>query len=75
MYRFFTTGDVLGGDAYCLGALHLYTPLPFRPSATGFWDLFRTHLFVNAGNCGRVQDFNFGKYGYGHYLSISFHVD
>lgn len=32
--------------------LHLFTPLPFRPGKGGFGELFRTHLFVNAGNVG-----------------------
>lgn len=37
---------------YWAGALHLYTPLPFRPGCGGFGELFRTHFFVNAGNIG-----------------------
>ncbi|XP_015432212.1 PREDICTED: sorting and assembly machinery component 50 homolog A [Dufourea novaeangliae] len=40
----------LGGDAYWALALHLYTPLPFRPGRNGFGDLFRLHGFVNGGN-------------------------
>ncbi|CAB1331730.1 unnamed protein product [Coregonus sp. 'balchen'] len=43
-------GDFLGGEAYWAGAVHLYTPLPFRPGKGGFGDLFRTHFFLNAGN-------------------------
>ncbi|CAB1323551.1 unnamed protein product, partial [Coregonus sp. 'balchen'] len=43
-------GDYLGGEAYWAGAVHLYTPLPFRPGKGGFGDLFRTHFFLNAGN-------------------------
>ncbi|XP_017772030.1 PREDICTED: sorting and assembly machinery component 50 homolog B [Nicrophorus vespilloides] len=43
-------GDALGSLCYFSGGLHLYTPLPFRPGKGGFGELFRTHLFVNAGN-------------------------
>uniref|UniRef100_A0A8C8C0X7 POTRA domain-containing protein n=1 Tax=Oncorhynchus tshawytscha TaxID=74940 RepID=A0A8C8C0X7_ONCTS len=43
-------GDYLGGEVYWAGAVHLYTPLPFRPGKGGFGDLFRTHFFLNAGN-------------------------
>ncbi|KAL5006426.1 hypothetical protein ScPMuIL_015232 [Solemya velum] len=48
-------GNALGADAYWLGALHLYTPLPFRPGKGGFGELFRTHLFINAGHLGSVS--------------------
>lgn len=41
---------------YWAGALHLYTPLPFRPGCGGFGELFRTHFFVNAGNIGNWAD-------------------
>ncbi|KAK9745390.1 Omp85 superfamily domain [Popillia japonica] len=43
-------GNALGGDVYWSGGLHLFTPLPFRPGKGGFGDIFRTHLFLNAGN-------------------------
>lgn len=49
-------GYSLGGDAYWAVALHLYTPLPFRPGRHGFGDLFRLHGFVNSGN---VSNFTF----------------
>lgn len=51
-------GNALGADTYCLGALHLYTPLPFKPGEGGFGELFRSHFFLNVGNCGNMQDFN-----------------
>ncbi|XP_045177155.2 sorting and assembly machinery component 50 homolog [Mercenaria mercenaria] len=54
-------GNALGGDMYCMGALHLYTPLPFRPGKGGFGELFRSHFFVNAGNCGNFQTFSFDQ--------------
>ncbi|XP_060592599.1 sorting and assembly machinery component 50 homolog [Ruditapes philippinarum] len=54
-------GNALGGDMYCMGALHLYTPLPFRPGIGGFGDLFRSHFFINAGNCGNFQSFSFDQ--------------
>ncbi|RZF43409.1 hypothetical protein LSTR_LSTR001670 [Laodelphax striatellus] len=44
--------NFIGGTLYWAGALHLYAPLPFKPGAGGIGDLFRTHLFVNAGNVG-----------------------
>lgn len=43
-------GNALGGLMYWAAGLHLYTPLPFRPHRGGFGELFRTHLFVTAGN-------------------------
>ena len=61
-YNFFFPGNALGADTYCLGALHLYTPLPFKPGEGGFGELFRSHLFVNVGNCGNMQDFNLREY-------------
>ena len=42
------------GSIYWLGGLHLYTPLPHRPSKGSFGDLFRIHFFCNAGNLGNV---------------------
>lgn len=48
-------GNALGADTYWLAALHLYTPLPFRPGKGGFGELFRTHLFVNAGNLANLK--------------------
>uniref|UniRef100_A0A8C4NLD6 SAMM50 sorting and assembly machinery component n=1 Tax=Eptatretus burgeri TaxID=7764 RepID=A0A8C4NLD6_EPTBU len=46
----YAESDFLGGDAYWAAGLHLYTPLPFGPGRPGFGDIFRTHLFINAGN-------------------------
>jgi len=48
-------GNSLGGTLYWAGGLHLYGPLPFRPGAGGLGDLFRTHMFMNAGNVGSFQ--------------------
>jgi len=45
-------GNSLGGTMYWATGLHIYGPLPFRPGRGGFGDLFRTHLFMNAGNVG-----------------------
>ncbi|XP_075209779.1 sorting and assembly machinery component 50 homolog [Lycorma delicatula] len=53
----FNDGSFIGGMMYWSGALHLYSPLPFRPRAGGLGDYIRTHIFINAGNLG---DFNFG---------------
>ncbi|XP_015586896.1 sorting and assembly machinery component 50 homolog isoform X2 [Cephus cinctus] len=43
-------GNSIGGDVYWALALHLYTPLPFRPGRNSFGDLFRLHGFINGGN-------------------------
>jgi outer membrane protein insertion porin family len=51
-------GDALGSLAYWASGLHLFTPLPFRPGRGGFGDLFKTHLFITAGNVG---DFRLGQ--------------
>lgn len=56
-------GAALGGEAYWLAGLHLYTPLPFRPGRGGFGDLFRTHFFLNAGNLHNVDYSSFGDSG------------
>ncbi|KYB27071.1 sorting and assembly machinery component 50 homolog [Tribolium castaneum] len=45
-------GDALGSMAYWASGLHLFSPLPFRPGRGGFGDLFKTHLFITAGNVG-----------------------
>jgi len=45
-------GSSLGGTMYWASGLHLYTPLPFRPGKGGLGDLFRSHMFVTAGNIG-----------------------
>lgn len=45
----------LGADAFWAAGLHLYTPLPFRPGRGGFGDLFRLHLFANAGNAQNME--------------------
>jgi len=48
----------LGGLMYWAAGLHLYAPIPLAgmTKASGFFDLFRTHMFVNAGNL--VSDSN-----------------
>lgn len=43
-------GNSIGGGIYWAAALHVYTPLPFRPGRNSFGDLFRLHGFVNGGN-------------------------
>lgn len=48
-------GYATGGSIYWLGGLHLYTPLPHRPSKGSFGDSFRIHLFCNAGSLGNVS--------------------
>lgn len=45
----------LGADAFWAAGLHLYTPLPFRPGRGGFGDLFRMHVFANAGNAQNIE--------------------
>ncbi|KAJ3652126.1 hypothetical protein Zmor_018119 [Zophobas morio] len=54
-------GDALGSLAFWSSGLHLFTPLPFRPGRGGFGDLFKTHLFITAGNIGdfKISDQNF----------------
>lgn len=47
-------GNSIGGEIYWAGALHIYTPLPFRPGRNSFGDLFRLHGFVNAGNLSNI---------------------
>ncbi|GFS15475.1 sorting and assembly machinery component 50-like protein [Elysia marginata] len=49
--------NALGAESYWLAAAHLYSPLPFRPGKGRFGELFKTHLFINAGNLGNL-DFN-----------------
>ena len=58
-------GNSLGGTVYWASGLHLYTPLPFRPGKGGLGDLFKSHVFVTAGNVGNYwlsghpgRDFN-----------------
>ncbi|CAH0549617.1 unnamed protein product [Brassicogethes aeneus] len=53
-------GNALGSMCYWAAGLHLFAPLPFRPGRGGFGELFRTHLFVNAGNVGdfKLDDSN-----------------
>jgi hypothetical protein len=55
-------------QAYWAGGLHLFTPLPFSPGKGGFGDLFKTHIFINAGNLGNVY---LGKADTCYYLCIS----
>ncbi|XP_023342302.1 sorting and assembly machinery component 50 homolog A [Eurytemora carolleeae] len=45
-------GNALGGTLFWATGLHLYGPLPFRPGRGGFGDLFKTHMFMTAGNVG-----------------------
>jgi len=45
-------GNSLGGTNFWASGLHLYAPLPFRPGQGGFGDLFKTHMFMTAGNVG-----------------------
>lgn len=52
-------GNAVGGEVYWAAALHVYTPLPFRPGRNSFGDLFRLHGFINGGN---LSNFTF-KYG------------
>lgn len=42
-------GQATGGRVYWCSGLHLYTPLPFNPGKGGLGELFRSHVFVNAG--------------------------
>lgn len=56
-----TNGDFIGGDAYWAVALHLYTPLPFRPGCNGIGDLFKLHGFINGGNVSNFT-FKFGNF-------------
>ncbi|XP_012263969.2 sorting and assembly machinery component 50 homolog [Athalia rosae] len=48
-------GDFIGGDIYWALALHLYTPLPFRPGRNSFGDNFRLHSFINGGNLSKLS--------------------
>jgi len=45
-------GNALGGTLYWASGLHLYAPLPFRPGKGGIGDLFKSHVFITAGNVG-----------------------
>ena len=40
---------------YWASGLHLYTPLPFRPEMRGLGELFKTHMFLTAGNLGHFR--------------------
>lgn len=42
--------NAIGGEVYWAAALHVYTPLPFRPGRKSFGDLFKLHGFINGGN-------------------------
>ncbi|XP_034935710.1 sorting and assembly machinery component 50 homolog [Chelonus insularis] len=48
-------GNALGGNTFWALALHLYSPLPFRPGKNSFGELFRLHGFVNGGNLGNIS--------------------
>merc|ERR1712243_285242 len=45
-------GNSLGGSLYWASGLHMYAPLPFKPGKGGIGDLFKTHMFLTAGNVG-----------------------
>ncbi|XP_011305816.1 sorting and assembly machinery component 50 homolog isoform X2 [Fopius arisanus] len=47
-------GNAIGGNTFWALALHLYTPLPFRPGKNSFGELFRLHGFINGGNLGNI---------------------
>ncbi|KAK9505857.1 hypothetical protein O3M35_009829 [Rhynocoris fuscipes] len=47
-----SNNNFTGGKMYWSSGLHLYTPLPFKPGSGGFGDLFRSHIWINCGNCG-----------------------
>lgn len=51
-------GNSVGGEMYWAAALHVYTPLPFRPGRNSFGDLFRLHGFINGGN---LSNFTYGE--------------
>ncbi|XP_025152669.1 sorting and assembly machinery component 50 homolog isoform X2 [Harpegnathos saltator] len=53
-------GNSIGGEIYWAAALHMYTPLPFRPGRNSFGDLFRLHGFVNGGNLSNFS-FTYGN--------------
>ncbi|XP_057318533.1 sorting and assembly machinery component 50 homolog [Microplitis mediator] len=55
-------GNAMGGNTYWALALHLYTPLPFRPGKNSFGDLFRLHGFINGGNLGNISFQKDGDY-------------
>ncbi|KAG7214024.1 hypothetical protein KM043_001394 [Ampulex compressa] len=61
-------GSSLGGNAYWATALHVYTPLPFRPGRNSFGDHFRLHGFINGGNVSNIA-FVFDN-GYKEYTKI-----
>ncbi|KAF5284155.1 hypothetical protein FQR65_LT00155 [Abscondita terminalis] len=48
-------GDALGSSWFWASGYHIFAPLPFRPGKGGIGELFRTHLFVNAGNVGNFE--------------------
>ncbi|BES91824.1 Sorting and assembly machinery [Nesidiocoris tenuis] len=60
-------GNFVGGSTYYAASLHIFSPLPFRPGEGGFGDYFRSHLWINAGNCG---DFTSDKGGDNHLETI-----
>jgi len=45
-------GNSLGGTLFWASGLHMYAPLPFKPGKGGIGDLFKTHMFLTAGNVG-----------------------
>ncbi|CAG4967717.1 unnamed protein product [Colias eurytheme] len=49
-------GLATGGTMYWASGLHLFTPLPFQPGKGGLGELFRSHLFVNAGCLAHPED-------------------
>ena len=49
-------GNFMGGTAYWASGLHLWAPLPFRLGKGGFGELFRTHMFLTAGNMTNASE-------------------
>jgi len=62
-------GNSVGGEMYWAAALHVYTPLPFRPGRNSFGDLFRLHGFINGGN---LSNFTFA---YGEQSTINSYIN
>jgi outer membrane protein assembly factor BamA len=46
----------LGGNAYWLMGLHLYTPLPFLHRHKSLSSWLKTHSFLNMGNIASLND-------------------
>lgn len=48
------SNSAVGGNAFWIGGLHAYVPLPFKNS---FNDFLRVHCFLNAGTLSDVNSF------------------